>query len=241
MKKRILVLGLSLFALNLFAQFNVETIDGDPIVDGDVVGFNQHTVEAAQLKFYVNNESTTDAINMKIEFVSAVNYNGTGMQVCFGLCYDPVSIGSVYPPGNDVVTIQPGQNQGIDEDKFWNFNDGGGNPVEYTFRFFQVDGSGNQIGEDLTFKYLYDESLSVASNNVVNAKIVSTIVSSNLTINALENTQLKIYDVLGRVVLNKNLSVGLNNINVSSLPAQLYIVQLTNNSGLSQAVKIIKK
>lgn len=242
MKKIVLTLGLSIATfLNVSAQFNVETHAGDPILDGDVVSFNQHTVEDAQLKFYVNNESTTDPINMKIEFVSAVNYTGVGMQLCFGLCYDPITEGATYPPGNDPIIIQPGQNQGIDGDKFWNFSDGGGSSIQYVFRFFQVDGTGNEIGEDLTFTYNFDPTLSVNEQSQVNARILSTIVTSDLVIEATENTKLQVYDILGSVVLSKNLTTGSNLINVSALPSQLYIVQLTNDRGVSQAIKIVKR
>ena len=50
-------------------QFTLETQEGDPIVDGQTVtlwdlGWNQ-----CLSHFYVNNESTTDEIYMKVEFV----------------------------------------------------------------------------------------------------------------------------------------------------------------------------
>ncbi|MEZ4875588.1 MAG: T9SS type A sorting domain-containing protein [Flavobacteriaceae bacterium] len=226
-------------SLATFAQFNVETHDGDPIVDGQTViagALNN------SLGFYVNNESTTDEIYMKIEFVSAVNYDGTDMQLCFGLCYDPIVVGVSYPPGNEVVTIQPGQNQNQEGDKFLNYNDGGGNIIDYVFRFYQLDApGGTQIGNDLTFTYRYDPALGIADVSVVNAQVVSTVVTDAIKINATEEATAVVYDIRGRVVANQNLIVGNNEINISSLPSQVYLVQISNQKGATQTTKVVKK
>ena len=147
-----------------FAQFSVETHDGDPILDGSTWTFNIYGLGIAELPFWVNNESATEEIYMKIEFVSAVNGDGSGVQLCFGLCYLDLLFGASYPPGTEVVTIQPGENQGFPGDHIANFVDGGGNPIEYVFRFYQVDASGNPTGEDLSMTYRYDPNLSVGDN-----------------------------------------------------------------------------
>ena len=163
------------------------------------------------------------------------------MQLCFGLCYDPIAVGQNYPPGNEVVTIQPGQNQMEEGDKFLNYNDGGGNIIDYVFRFYQVDAGGNEIGDDLTFTYRYDPLLSTADNKLVKANIASTVVRDVLTIEATEEASVVVYDIRGRVVSNQKLIVGTNNISMASLPSQVYLVQLTNDRGASQAVKIVKQ
>ena len=223
------------------AQFNVETHDGTPITDGSTFGFNTLDEQSASLKFYVNNESTTQEIYMKIEFVSAVNYDGTDMQLCFGLCYDPISVGTSYPPGNEVVTIQPGSNQGTPGDKFWNYNDGGGNAIEYEFRFYQVDGSGTPTGEELSFTYLYDPTLGVEGQNKVNASLLSTVVSEDLQIVSQEEVNVKIYNLLGALVAERTLSSGTNSISLASLESQVYMVQMTNESGATSVEKIVKR
>lgn len=236
--KKIITLFCVFASLSTFAQFTVESHDGDPIVDGQMVIAGALNSE---LKFYVNNESATDEIYMNIEFVSAINYDGTNMQLCFGLCYDPIAIGDIYPPGSEVVTIQPGQHQDSEGDKFLNYNDGGGNIIDYVFRFYQVDGSGNEIGDDLTFTYRYDPALSTNDYKQVNAKIASTVIRDVLTIEATEEASVVVYDIRGRVVSNQKLIVGTNTISMASLPSQVYLVQLTNDRGASQVVKIIKQ
>ncbi len=222
------------------AQFSLETQAGDPIIEGQTVTVGSLD-EAAAVYFYVYNESTTDEIYMKVELVSAVNYDGTNMQVCFGLCYDPILVGFPYPPGNDVVTIQPGEHQTSTGDKFWNYNDGGGNPIDYNFRFFQVDANGDPTGDELNFVFRYDPNLSVGENNVVKAALASTIVNDQLVVEALETATMKVYDIQGRVVLSKELVSGINNINVASLPSQVYLVQITNEKGANQTTKIVKR
>ncbi|MBW2936654.1 T9SS type A sorting domain-containing protein [Aureisphaera sp. CAU 1614] len=235
--KKLLTLFCAFATITAVAQFNVESHAGDPILDGQMIiagALNN------PLPFYVNNESTTDEIYMKCEFVSAVNYDGVDMQLCFGLCYDPVAVGDIYPPGSEVVTIQPGQHQDSDGDKFLNYNDGGGNIIDYVFRFFQVDAGGVEIGDDLTFTYRYDPALGVNDNKEVKANITNTVVRDVLTIEAIEEASVVIYDIRGRAVSNQKLIIGTNTINVANLPSQVYLVQMTNDKGFSQAVKIVK-
>lgn len=236
--KRNLFLVFAFATVMASAQFNVETHGGDPIVDGQIVAYGTLN---AELGFYVNNESTTDEIYMKIEFVSAVNYDGVDMQLCFGLCYDPIAVGDIYPLGGGVVTIQPGENQNQEGDKFLNYNDGGGNLIDYNFRFIQVDGGGNEIGDDLSFTYRYDPSLGFNDNNLINAQLTATNIKDQLVVITTEDVQLEVYDIQGRRVVSQHLSIGTNNVNVSNLPTQMYIVKLTNKQGASQITKIVKR
>jgi len=229
------------FATSLVsAQFSLETTDGDPITEGQVVTVGTLTADA-ELKFYVYNESATDEIYMKVVLESAVNYDGTDFQICFGLCYDPVILGFPYPPGSEVVTIQPGEHQTSEGDKIWNYNDGGGNPIDYVIRFYQVDGNGDETGDQLTFTYRYDPNLSVGDNNSVKAQLASTVIKDQLVIQASEATRLQVYDIQGRMVLAKELTAGINTVSVASLPSQMYLVQLTNSRGANQIEKIVKQ
>ena len=240
MKKQVLVIAALFASFGAFAQFNVEEHDGTPVTDGSTFATNS-LLEDDSLKFYVNNESTTESINMKIEFVGATNYDGTGMQLCFGLCYDPIEVGISYPPGNEVVVIPPSSNQGIDGDKFWNQNDGGGGAIEYQFRFYQVDGAGNEIGDDLSFTYLYDPDLGVEDQSLVSARILSTIVTDQLTIEATEEVTVKVYNILGALVAQDVVSSGRSTISMNNLGAQIYLVQITNNRGATFVQKIVKR
>jgi len=239
MKRPILILTALFVSAVSFAQFNVETTDGDPITDGSTVAFNSLD-EADALSFFVNNEST-DPINVKIEFVSAVNYDGTDMQLCFGLCYDPITVGSVYPPGNEVVTIQPGSNQGNVGDKFWNYNDGGGAEIDYNFKFFLVDGSGVPTGDELSFTYRYDPFLNVEDQNLVQARLLTSVVTNQLSIETNEDVNVKVYNILGALVSEADLNAGTSNLNVSQLDSQVYLVQITNSKGATSVHKIVKR
>lgn len=236
--KRNLLLVFAFATAMASAQFTVESHGGDPIVDGQIITYGTLN---AELGFYVNNESTTDEIYMRIEFVSAVNYDGVDMQLCFGLCYDPIAVGDIYPLGGGVVTILPGENQNQEGDKFLNYNDGGGNLIDYNFRFIQVDGGLNEIGEDLTFTYRYDPSLGLNDNNLVSAQLIATNVKDQLLITASEEVQIELYDIQGRRVVSQKLTSGTNTVNVSNLPTQMYIVKLTNKQGASQITKIVKR
>lgn len=238
--KRNLFLLLVLATSIVSAQFSVETTDGDPITEGQTITVGSLD-EADAVHFYVFNDSPTDEIYMKVELVSAVNYDGTNMQVCFGLCYDPMMVGFPYPPGNEVVTIQPGEHQTSEGDKIWNYNDGGGNPIDYNFRFFQVDANGDETGDEMNFLYRYDPNLSISENTAVKARLASTMVKDQVVIEALEAGAVKIYDVQGRLVASQELVTGINNVNISSLPTQVYLVQISNERGANQTTKIVKR
>lgn len=222
------------------AQFSVETTDGDPITEGQTITVGSLD-EADAVDFYVYNDSATEEIYMKVELVSAVNYDGTNMQVCFGLCYDPIMVGFPYPPGNEVVTIQPGEHQTSEGDKIWNYNDGGGNSIDYNFRFFQVDANGVETGDEVNFLYRYDPNLSISENSAVQARLASTMVKDQLVIEALEAGSVKVYDIQGRLVVSEELVTGINNVNISALPTQVYLVQISNEKGANQTTKIVKR
>lgn len=238
--KRNLFLLFVLATSMVSAQFSLETTDGDPIVEGQEITVGTLD-EADALHFYVYNESTTEEIYMKVELVSSVNYDGTNMQVCFGLCYDPVMEGFPYPPGVEVVTIQPGEHQTSTGDKIWNYNDGGGNEIIYNFRFFQVDGNGDETGDELNFVFRYDPALSVGENQAVKAQLASTMVKDQLVIEALEAAKVQVFDIQGRMVVSNDLVAGINTVSVSHLPSQMYLVQITNEKGASTTVKVVKR
>ena len=162
-------------AVTMTAQFTVEDHDGNPIVDGDLVSYGVTTYPEASLDFFVNNTSATDDINMKIEFVSALNADGSQMELCFGLCYTGIIIGQVYPPGNEVITITPG-GQTLAGNHMYNADPGDGTHIiEYVFRFYQVDGSGNEIGTPMSMTYRYDPALGVNDIAKLDVAVKSTV------------------------------------------------------------------
>ena len=57
-----------------------------------IVTFNNHGIPDGSLDYTVTNNSDQD-INMRIEFVSAVNADGTGFELCFGQCFIDLVVG----------------------------------------------------------------------------------------------------------------------------------------------------
>ncbi len=239
MQKYIMVLLIVLKSVTSTAQFSVETHDGDPILDGSVWTFNVFGFGIADLPFWVYNTSTTDEIYMKIEFVSAVNGDGSGVQLCFGLCYSDLVFGASYPPGTEVVTIQPGENQGFPGDHIANFVDGGGNPIEYVFRFYQVDANGDPIGEDLTMTYRYDPNLGVG-DNMPGVAILQNLVSTQLKMRIQERLELSLYDMQGKKVGQYQVNEGDQTIDLSHLSASMYMAVAQNAAGQQKTFKIVK-
>src|SRR5210317_2060509 len=112
MKKNLLLLSIlfvGIFSMN--AQFTVEDEEGNPIEDGAVITYGVTTYPEASLDFFVNNTGT-EPIYTKIEFVSAVNADGSMMELCYGLCYTGITIGNSYPPNIEYVEIAPGGQTG---------------------------------------------------------------------------------------------------------------------------------
>ena len=238
MLKKLSLLSMLLIAFVASAQFTVERQDGTPILDGDTIGFNTNVAPDSYLGFFVNNENTTTDINVRIEFVSATNADGSELEICFGLCYTGTMIGQSYPI-NDVVVIPAGMSTTSTGDHFYNYSDGGGSPLNYVFRFFEEDGAGNEIGDDLTITYVYDATLGVSDNTTVNASIVSTVVNNNIEVNANEPLTFTMYDIQGRIVNQTQLEAGVSRVSVADLAAQTYLVLLTNDKGASQTTKVI--
>jgi len=241
MLKKLSLFSMLLAAFAVNAQFSVATHGGDPLTDGQTVTIGSAIAPSPSLDFYVTNENTTTDINMKIEFVSATNSDGSDLEICFGLCYTGVTIGQQYPI-NDVVVILPEQTQTSNGDHFKHIPAGSTDIITYVFRFYEVDGSGTEIGDDLTLTYVYDPAqLGVNDNNIVNASIVSTMVNNTVEVIANESLTFTMFDIQGRIVSQSQLEQGTNRVNVADLTAQTYLVVLTNARGASQTTKVIVK
>lgn len=239
MKLKLLFLSLFFASAGMMAQYSVVDGDGGSINDGDVFTFGVSGVPEANLDFYVTNEGAT-AINMKIEFVSAVNADGSEFELCYGLCYTGIMVGNSYPTGLDLVTIAPGATTGLGN-HFYNYAAGSGTDViEYVFRYHETDAGGNDIGNNLTVTYVYDPLLGV-NDNTLDIALSSTVVDGSLTISLQEDIALAIYDLNGRMIQNFDLEAGQQTINMSNLSAQMYLLHFTNNKGVSQVTKVMVK
>lgn len=145
-------------------DFTVTTHDaGHPeITDGQVFTFSAFNDPAAEIGFDINNK-TTSVSNYRIICEDIINTDGWDFELCFGLCYNGVTLGEKYPKSSDgtVITVQPGELQESVGNHFLNKNAGDGTEtLEWKFKFIQTDADGNEIAgaDTLSFTYRYNPS-----------------------------------------------------------------------------------
>lgn len=238
MKTKYLFFAMFIAALSLNAQITIVDGDGNAINDGDVVVRNS-LLEADALKFFVTN--TTDAtIRSTIEYVSSED--GGNFQVCYGSqCYDPVVVGNSYPPVNVPQVIEAGATTGQGNKMFYNESD---NPQlsDHVFRFYQVDEEGNDIGESLTMTYRYDPTMGLEDISAqLGITLNATVVTNAISLNSREAATMQIFDVNGRLMQTNDVSAGTQNIDISGLSSQLYLVSFEIANGTKQSIKVLKK
>ena len=241
-------LFIALFLTNIFVYsqggyaFSLETIDGVEIEDNEVFEFSDITYDEASMGFYVRNDTSED-INVKVEVTSMSGTDGSLMELCFGNCYNGIALNQSYP-SNSFVTIAPNDTQASSGDHFFNEDPGDGStPVEYTFRFYMVDGDGNEVVSipelmtQVNVGYYYSSTLSVDDFDQINA----TLSHSNgiLKIHSEKQYQLNIYDIRGSLIIEKDIQIGDNYINSSIIPNHMYLLNFIEENGTSIFKKII--
>jgi len=241
-------LFITLFLTNIFVYsqveyaFSLETIDGVEIDDNEVLEFSEITYPESSLGFYVRNDSSED-INVKVEVTSMSGTDGSLMELCFGNCYNGISANQSYP-SNSFVTIAPNETQASSGDHFYNQDPGDGtNPVEYSFRFYMVDGDGNEVVSipelmtEVNVGYYYSSTLSVDGFDQIQGTI--SHLNGVLTIHSEKQYQLSIYDIRGSLIIEKDIQIGDNYINSSMIPNHMYILNFIEENGASIFKKII--
>ena len=239
MKKNLLLLSGMFVAFAMNAQFSVHNDQGGEIQDGDVIVFDTYEYPAASIDFHVTNEHTED-IYTRIEFVDAINADGSMFELCYGDCYTGLAIGDNVPPAPDYITIAPGLSTG-QGNHFYNFDPGNGSEtLDYIFKFYQVEADGTTVtGTPLTFTYRYAPVLGQDDLSKVDLTIQSTIVSNELVLKVNETMDMVVYDLQGRIVKQQMLEVGNQRINMSDLSSQAYILQFKTERGATQTTKIV--
>lgn len=238
MKKILLLLTLILTAFTMNAQYEVEDQFGNEIIDGMVVEFSDYGVSNASLNFFITNTGA-DEIYMRIEFVSAVNATGAGFELCFGQCYIDLVVGQTVPPAPQFLAIASG---GITSEGNHFANTLEGTEVkDYVFRFYQTDSDGNDIANNLSFTYRYDPTLGVNDLNDLDINIASTVILNDMQVNAVEELNMEIYNLQGKLVSSEKINIGQQLINMSNLSSQIYIVKFSNDEGASKTIKVVKK
>jgi hypothetical protein len=89
--------------------------------------------------------------------------------------------------------------------------------------------------------YIFCPSLSV--DNTAFEKNISIYPNPNngyFTIEAKEEETVKVFDLVGKLIYTSNLTIGKNNIDISSYKAGIYVLYTINGTGQTSALKLIK-
>ena len=238
MKKTLLLLVVLFVTFSMNAQYVVEDHDGNVITDGMVVEFSDYGVPNGSLEYYITNNDSNE-IYMRIEFVDAINATGAGFELCFGQCYIDLVVGQTVPPAPQFLAIASG---GITSEGNHFANTLEGTEVkDYVFRFYQTDSDGNDIANNLSFTYRYDPTLGVNDLNDLDISIASTVILNDMQVNAVEELNMEIYSLQGKLVSSEKINIGQQLINMSNLSSQMYIVKFSNDEGASKTIKVVKK
>jgi hypothetical protein len=102
------------------------------------------------------------------------------------------------------------------------------------------------IGNSITVTYRYDPTLSTTgfelnSLNNMGIALKSTVISDVLEIEATKAATVEIYNLNGKLVLQKVLTASLNTIDVSGFQSNMYLMNFSTDSGQRATVKFIKK
>lgn len=229
----------------MFSQFTLKNHnDNSTINNGDVITFNQLGYPGGNMYVDIYN-NTSSVIYMHSQCTGLVNTTGANFQYCVGnTCYNSVYVGQNCP-ANPFTIPANGKNGNFDGFLNANAGDGVNYPCDYTFKFFQTDASGNQIGSEVTMTYRYQSTLTTEDFNTLQnfgIELHNTIVENQLTfISNKDNLSINIFDLSGKKVMSKNIENGQNSIDLSNISTGLYQVLFSNENNQILTTKIIKK
>ncbi|EDM44181.1 hypothetical protein SCB49_04110 [unidentified eubacterium SCB49] len=239
MKIKFLLFSVVLAAFSANAQYTVKDAEGNEINDGDLIAVNSFADEGATITFFVTND-TGATIRSSVEYVSTDV--GGEIQLCYGAqCYDAIEVGNSYPPANSPQIIEAGATTGPGNHFMYNEIT---NPQysNHEFRFYLVDESGADIGNDLNFTFRYDPDLGLdAVQSQLGITMESTMIGNTIALSSQKNATMQIFDINGRLMQTNLIESGAQNIDVSGLASQLYIVNFKGLNGESQSIKVLKK
>lgn len=255
MKKIILLAGLLLSGVVAQAQIiSLESNDGEGnnivVENDDVIVFDelasQQFPENGKMHFSIQNVSAAP-VNLKLKMIDIEN--GTNMeagqiQFCFGgLCYDSVSEGITAPANTTGITLAPNaiNNEGYLQNAYAGDT---GTGLTYTIAFIQVDGSGNQIGNNLiTFQYKYQPTAGLndftALQNI-GITVDNTVVKNNLNIQSNLEATVSLFDINGKLVKTAKITNGNQAIDMSAFNTGIYIARFTTQENKSSQIRIVK-
>ncbi|WP_395064440.1 T9SS type A sorting domain-containing protein [Flavobacterium sp.] len=238
MKNYFIILFL-LITASSFSQIALSRRNGTIINSGDIIAHNVIGYPDGELGFKVRNNGTAST-TVKIRCELLVNNNGTNFELCFGEeCLADIVQGQVYP--SIPVVLNPNQVTG-NFDHLLNDNTGAGvYPLDFKFKFFQVNASGSETGNAITLTYRYDPTLSLNEiNQLQTAGVIvkSTVINDILDLDVMKSTNMKIYDLNGKIVKEQTLNYGVQSVDISDLASNIYILSFTSE-GISTTQKIV--
>ena len=244
MKLKLLLLSFLGSAMIANAQFTVKDGDGNIINDGDIVEFGTTTYPEAELEFFVTNDSG-ETIYSRVEYISQTNAaDPLFEQLCYGIqCYFGIPLETTVPPASEeAVTIEPSETTGMGN-HFYS-NDIGDDPdinvdFYFAFKLYEDATSTTEVGTPLYFTYRYNPTLSINDVKQVNLSLLSTIVTDRIVMDVNEPVQVLLYDYQGRLVKQASFETGRQEMNVSSLSSQAYILKFKNAQGAVKTSKVI--
>lgn len=243
MKKTILLI-LIINSFSAISQISVTKKNGGAsIVDGQIITYTVATDPEASLDFYVHN-NTSSPVFTKIKLVSATNYSGTNTQLCYLTdCFYNIVVGQSYP---DVLYPIAANSQNGNYDHFMNNGVGNGTnyPMDFVLKVYALDAAGVEYGNSITFTYRFDPTLPVvdfSKLNDIGVEINNTLVENFLELTTTNNISIELFDLNGKKVYSENLRSGNQNIDLSSLAANVYILNIIGQENKKESIKIIKK
>lgn len=242
--KNILITLLGFFSIFATAQMTIKKLDGTLINNGDVLNFDVAEDPGAYLGLKIYNSADSE-IKVKVKVESITNADGTNVQLCIGnVCLATIFAGSSYPPNFPILIDGNGENGNFDH--FLNLNTGVNTslPVIYTFKFYQINNNGIEIGDSVTFSYRYASALGTSNfNQLENAGIImkSNVVSNNLELITTRNVKYMLYDISGKTLIIQESGIGLHNIDLSNFNSGFYLISFQTIDGQKFTTRILKE
>jgi len=249
MRKILIIASALLFSVASQAQnFHIENANdsSDVLSNGDVVEVGELgdlITKKGFFDFKIRNNSE-ETIKVQAKLVEIENGDPIALEFCFAVdCYTGIVLDQVYPTDDQYAEIEAGQTHiDTNTDHIVNFFEPeNGEPVEYTFKFFEINDDLEEIGEPFYITYKYNPSLSTPDYEANFAALNSTILNDSMRINLEEEANLSMYDMSGRKVFDQNLTSGSHQINLPNLSSNMYFVQVSNKEGATQTFKVIVK
>lgn len=241
--KKILFLSLCMLGLTSYAQISVLRGDGSPINEGDIISYSTTAYPQANLDFHIHNGGASATL-VRMRAVSITNSTGSALELCIGpVCLSSIHSGSAYP--SSAFSI-PANSTDIYANHIWNADAGDGvnYPMDFTFKVYQLDGSGNEIGNSVTFTYRYTGALSTntfGSLTQTGLSLKGTLVQNQIEYNATTNGTISVLDTNGRIVKSTSVTIGDGIISTENLSNGFYILEFTNQDKKTASIKILKQ